>query len=141
MLFLIVEGLTCICPINDVLIQICVLKKTPHRRSCKYCFYSTSRLLNPSYFFLSLLSVKSKCWMEKMSTTNYCQLWSQSPRKSTRLPPPPTLSSGPTRQSELSLTTMSTGKTDAPDMQTDTPKSILSVGCAAVCGASSSSAE
>ncbi|TKS67228.1 hypothetical protein D9C73_001449 [Collichthys lucidus] len=44
---------------------------------------------------------KSKCWMEKMSTTNYCQLRSQSPRMSTRLPPPPTLSSGPLGSASL----------------------------------------
>lgn len=50
-----------------------------------------------SHRFLVLfqIAVKSKYWMEKMSTTNYCQLWSQSLRKSTRPPPPPTLSSGP----------------------------------------------
>lgn len=65
------------------------------------------------YLFVSLkkITVKSKCWMEKMSTTNYCQLWSRSLRKSTQPPPLPTLSSWAPRQSELNLTTMSAGKT------------------------------
>lgn len=37
----------------------------------------------------SHITVKSKCWTERMSTTNYCLPWSRSPRKSTRPPPPP----------------------------------------------------
>lgn len=104
MLILIVEGLTCICTINDILVQLSMLKKThaPHRCICKYCFYSkclgffsVSQLLLTTLSSLFPITVKSKCWMEKMSTTNYCQPWSQSLRKSTRPLPPPTLSSGP----------------------------------------------
>lgn len=39
MLILIVEGLTCICTINDILIHISPLKKTPHRCICDCRFY------------------------------------------------------------------------------------------------------
>lgn len=92
----------------------------------------------PSFHIL----VKSNYWMEKTSTTNYCQLWSQSPRKSARPPPPPPiLSSGPFGSQSWTSAPIPAGKTDAADMRTDTPKNILSVGCAAACGASIAAAQ
>lgn len=80
--------------------------RTPHRCICKHCLYSKCLVFHikimfaipvTSHHFLAFfpITVKSKCWMEKMSTTNYCQLWSRSLRKTARPPPPPTLSSGP----------------------------------------------
>lgn len=73
------------------------------------CPVSPHRLPSP-------IADKSKCWMGKTSTTNYCQPWSRSPRRSTRPPPPPARSSGPPVSQGLSLAPVSAGKTDAPDM-------------------------
>lgn len=107
MLILIVEGLTCICTINDILVQISMLKRTPESliaASANIVFIFQLPILshneNPvsllcitvtsqHFLFFFHITVKSKCWMEKMSTTNYCQLWSQSLRKTTRPPPLP----------------------------------------------------
>lgn len=57
------------------------------------CCFALRLLLTPFVVFLPI-TVKSNCWMEKMSTTNYCQPPSQSPRRR-RTAPPPALSSGP----------------------------------------------
>lgn len=77
-LILIVEDLTCICTINDTLIQLRI-----HKNTCGHPIpVSTNTVLSFP------IPVKSKYWMEKMSTTNYCQPWSQSQRKSARPPPP-----------------------------------------------------
>lgn len=136
MLILIVEDLTCICTINDTLIQLRI-----HKNTCGHPItVSTNTVLSfPSFF---PIPVKSKYWMEKTSTTNYCQLWSQSPRKSARPPPPPPiLSSGPFVSQSWTSAPVSAGKTDAPDRWTDTPKNILSVGCAAACGANIAAAQ
>ncbi|XP_038157109.1 myosin-IIIb [Cyprinodon tularosa] len=46
-------------------------------------------------FLFSHITVKSKCWTERTSTTNYCRLWSRSLRKSTRLNPTPPFPTGP----------------------------------------------
>lgn len=111
MLILIVEGLTCICTINYLLAQIMMLRTMPvcliaasaNIVFCSKCLfypilktqYHCIPVSSHHFLFFFHITVKSKCWMEKMSTTNYCQLWSQSLRKSMRPPPPPALSSGP----------------------------------------------
>lgn len=136
MLILIAEDLTCICKINDTSIQL-----RTHKNTCGHPItVSTNTVLSFRSFFP--IPVKSKYWMEKTSTTIYCQLWSQSPRKSARPPPPPPiLSSGPFVSQSWTSAPMSAGKTDAADMWTDTPKNILSVGCASACGASIAAAQ
>lgn len=83
----------------------------------------------------SLSADKSKCWMERTSTTNYCQPWSRSPRRSTRPPPPPSPSSGPPVSQGWASRPRQPVRQTRQTCKTDTPKGALGVGCAAACGA------
>lgn len=125
MLILIVEGLTCICTINDILILISMLKKCMNASSLylqilllilNVEFHTSSIPVTSQHFHFFPIAVKSKSWMEKMSTTNYCQPWSQSLRKSARPPPLPPFPVGLSSVRAEPRTHMSAGKTDTPDV-------------------------
>lgn len=101
MLILIVDALTCICSISDIPLLIrCFRDHLLITVSANTCFLLLRVVFflfcTPATSHLSSLPipVKSKCWMERMSTTNYCQLWTPSQTKYATAPPP-TLSSGP----------------------------------------------
>lgn len=131
MLILIVEDLTCICTINDTVIQLRTAQ-TSHHCFYKYCFILTLLLSHPSQ--IKVLDGEDE-YYKLLSTVE-----SIPEEECTSSTTPPILSSGPFVSQSWTSAPMSAGKTDAQDMWTDTPKNILSVGCGA-CGASIAAAQ
>lgn len=99
---------------------------------------SVPRLTSRHFLLVFHVTVKSKCWTGKMSTTNYCQRWSRSLRRSTRPPPPPALSSGPPVSQSRALQPCQPVRQTQPTCRQTLQRTWMC--CVALCGAARSRA-